>query len=98
MLGGSQCGYLSKAHDAYVHAGFAIELVAASRVRAALRDAAGAVSELTAPRAERKALLAALAATVTATGGTPIEPALCTTFAHGVCAHAPCRFLHVRWA
>ena len=66
---------------------------------AALRDAGGAVSELTALRAERKALLKALMAAATVTNGLTIEPKLCTTFfADGVCVHAPCRFLHVRRA
>ena len=64
---------------------------------AALRDAGGAVGELAALRTERTALLATLAAVATAASGTQIEPKLCTTFfANGVCAHAPCRFLHVR--
>ena len=55
------------------------------------------MSELTALRAERKALLKALAAAATATGGMPIEPRLCPEFfANGACAHAPHRFLHVR--
>ena len=67
----------------------------ASRVHAALRDVGGAVSELAALRDERKALLTALAAAAMATDGPPIDPALCTTFADGACAHAPCRFLHV---
>ena len=77
--------------------GCATELVAADRVGAALRDAGGAVGELTALRPERKALLTTLAAVATATGGTQVEPKLCTTsFAEGVCAHAQCRFLRVR--
>ena len=103
MLGSSQCGYFNEALGAYVDVGCAIETVAADRVHAAdrahaaHRDAGGAVSELTALRDERKALLKALAAAAAATDGLTIEPALCTTFiTDGVCAHAPCRFLHMR--
>ena len=96
LLGCSQGCYFNEAYDAYVQVGCAIERVVADRVHAALRDAGGAVSELTALRDERKALLATLAAVTTATSGTPIEPRLSMFFAGGACAHAPCRFLHVR--
>ena len=97
LLGDSHIGYFNEAYDTYVNVGCTIERVAADRPSAAFRDAVGAVSELTALQAERKALLKALAAAAAATNGLTIEPALCTTFfADGVCAHAPRRFLHVR--
>ena len=75
LLGDSQLGYFDEARRAYEEIGCTIERVAEDRVSAALRDAGGAVSELTALRAGRKALLKALAAAATATGGTPIGSA-----------------------
>ena len=97
LLGGNQCGYFNEAYAAYVEIGGAIDRATKERVNAVLRDAGGALSELTARRVERKALLKALTTSATVTGGMPIEPRLCPEFfANGACAHAPCRFLHVR--
>ena len=72
LLGDSRLGYFNEVYRAYEEIGCAIELVAADRVSAALHDAGGAVSELTALRAERKALLTTLAAVATATSGAQV--------------------------